>query len=299
MASDREEARQKFAEATQSFMRHIDGTVDKLPFPAEWRAGRLLIVKPDLRKLEHLEAFTALMNTMIVIDRQLQQRARDYLEEENILGLLRETQPTRDRNAFSADFVDLAMLYRLAKISGPQNLLELGSGLSTVVLGHAAEQTGGQLVCLEPNAEWAAHTLDHLPTSLRPHVSIFHAPAKRIVLGATETSVFDFHPKQIPDFIYVDGAPKGSVFAGFETVVRLEPELSPGTVIVIDGRRGAVAALLGMTNMGTVDPDMRLVQRNYDVQARGAWVRMQETDIAAGPWLGFDRFCLTMALLTD
>ena len=299
MTLDSGEARRKFARATTRFNRMVEVRVENLPFPARWHGGRLLVVKPDLTKYKDVMAAHMLHRELIRLDRELQFMARAYLAEKGVLALLEEMLRLRKVSAFKADFVDLAILHDLAEASEPQQMLELGSGLSTVVLGHAAREGGGQLICLEPSAEWALHTSNTLPVSIRPHVSVVHTPVDEVSLEGRQTRAFRLGDEPLPDFIYVDGAPSGAWFQGLETVMQLESQMIPGTVIAIDCRDDAIRAILGLANHGAPDEQERRLKRNYDIHAQGLWMRIRDTRVPVGPCFGLDNFCNLAALLTD
>jgi len=299
MRLDKGAARRCFEEATSRFDRLAAIDAETLPFPARWHGGKLLVVKPDLRSFKEADVVHLLHGAMIRRDRQLQQQAKAYLEDVGVMALLEESLESRDTGAFDADLVDLAILHDLAAVAEPQQVLELGSGLSSVILGHAAKKYNGQLICLEPSSEWAEHTASTLPVSLRPHVSVICPAVDKFALHGHDTCAFRLDSKAIPDFIYVDGAPNGAWYRGLETVIQLERDLLPGTVVVIDCRVAAIQALLGLTRLGAPDERARLMQRRYDVFAQGIWVRNRGTNIPVGPCFGLDSFCNAAAMLTD
>ncbi len=299
MTLDSGEARRKFARAATRFDRLGEIRVDSLPFPARWHGGRLLVIKPDLTVFKETDTVHLLHGDLIRLDRELQQSAKAYLEKKGVLALLQETLRLRNSSAFKADFVDLAILHDLAETSEPQQLLELGSGLSTVVLGHAARESGGQLICLEPSAEWAQHTSNTLPVSVRPHVSVIHSPVDEVDLEGEPTRAFRLRDEPAPDFIYIDGAPSGARLQGLETVMQLEPRMIPGAVVAVDSRAAAIRAILGLATHGAPDEQERRLKRSYDIHAQGLWMRLRGTDIRVGPCFGLDNICTAAALLTD
>ncbi len=278
----------------------VKGTVDALPFPVRFRAEDLVVIEPDLNEAADINGVNKLLNSIIVIDRQQQQEARIYLKECGAMDLVEQTMPKRKRAAFSADFVDLAILYRLAQTNGAKEILELGSGLSTVVLGHAASANGGHVTALEPDSNWAEHTRTTLPECLRPHVSIIHSPSETVTLRNLETRALQLPSGVLPDLIYIDGAPDGARFQGLESVMQLENDLKPGAVIAIDSRVVAVKALLGLSIEGMpMHRERRMLRRTYATIAQGMWVKPRNTKIPSGPYFGLDRFCIAAAMLIE
>ncbi len=299
LSPEQTEALKRFKDAMSLFIR-VKGTVDSLPFPVSFHAECLVVIEPDLNEAEDISGANKLLNSIIVIDRQQQQEARAYLTECGAMDLIEQTMPKRKRAAFSADLVDLAILHRLAQTTSARQILELGSGLSTVVLGHAASTNGGHVTALEPDANWAEHTRTTLPECLLPHVSVIHSPGEVVRLRNMETRAFQIPSGVLPDLIYIDGAPEGARFQGLETVMQLEPDLKPGTVIVIDSRVVAVKALLGLSIEGKpIQRAQRMLRRTYAHFAQGMWVKPRNTNMPAGPFFGLDRFCITGAMLIE
>ena len=278
----------------------VKGSVDALPFPVSFHAENLVVIEPDLNEAADINGVNKLLNSIIVIDRQQQQEARTYLTECGAMVLIEQTMPKRKRAAFAADFVDLAILHRLARTSGARQILELGSGLSTVVLGHAARANGGHVTSLEPDADWAANTQTTLPKDLVPYVSVVHSPGEDVTLKKMSTRAFRILPGVLPDLIYIDGAPDGARFQGLETVIQLERELKPGTVIVVDSRVVAVKALLGLSIDGKpIKREKRMLGRTYATIAQGMWIKPRHTKLPAGPYFGMDRICIAAAMLVE
>ncbi len=278
----------------------VKGSVGALTFPLSCHAESLAVIEPDLNDAADINGINKLMNSIIVIDRQQQQEARIYLTECGAMDLIEQTMPKRKRGAFSADFVDLAILHRLTQTSGAKQVLELGSGLSTMVLGHVASANGGHVTSLEPDANWAEHTRTTLPECLLPHVSVIHSPGEAVTLKGTQTCAFPTPSGLLPDLIYIDGAPEGAQFQGMETVMQLERDLKAGTVIVVDGRSVAVKALLSLSSLGKpLQREQRMLRRIYATFAQGMWIRPRHTKMPAGPYFGMDRFCIAAAMLVE
>lgn len=278
----------------------VKGTVDSLPFPLSCHAESLTVIEPDLNDAADINGMNKLMNSIIVIDRQQQQEARIYLTECGAMDLIEQTMPKRKRGSFAADFVDLAILHRMAQSTGARQILELGSGLSTVVLGHAASANDGYVTSLEPDAAWAAHTQTTLPKCLVSQVSVIHSPGEGVTLRGTQTCALPTPSGLLPDLIYIDGAPEGAQFQGMETVMQMERDLKPGTVIVVDSRAVAVKVLLSLSSLGKpLQREQRMLRRTYATFAQGMWIRPRHTKMPAGPYFGMDRFCLAGAMLTE
>ncbi len=299
LSPEQTEALRRFRDAASLFVR-VKGSFEGLPFPVYCHAEGLLFIEPDLNEAEDIAGVNKLINSIIVIDRQQQQEARTYLTECGAMDLIEQTMSKRKRGAFAADFVDLAILHRLARTSGARQILELGSGLSTVVLGHAASANRGHVTSLEPDSDWAAHTRMTLPKGLVPYVSVVHSPGEDVTLRKMPTRAFRMLPGVLPDLIYIDGAPDGARFQGLETVIQLERDLKPDTVIVVDSRVVAVKALLGLSIDGKpIQREKRMLRRKYATIAQGMWIKPRHTKMPAGPFFGMDRICIAAAMLIE
>jgi len=133
----------------------------------------------------------------------------------------------------------LAHLADIVRVERPRLVLELGSGTSTVWLGHVLSGTGARLVSLDHNAEYAEATLEELGRhGLRQDVEVRIAPLKLVELAGSEFSWYD--PDAIADLsevdiLLVDGPPKATgEQARWPALPMLLSRLSPGAVVLLD-----------------------------------------------------------------
>jgi hypothetical protein len=164
------------------------------------------------------------------------ERDRRRLRSAGALTPLRAFCRARPRGALPPDYTDLWFLYREVRRRRPETLLEFGSGCSTVVLAFALRQNGaGHLWSLESDKGWSAATTAALPDSLRPVVTLVHAPVReddRDVQGWSYTN----RPAVAPDLVYLDGPALTRERKVAFDVLDLEPALRPGCVVIVDGR---------------------------------------------------------------
>jgi len=106
-------------------------------------------------------------------------------------------------NSTGCSYIDYWHLYAAVKQYRPKTILELGTGASTVVLGHAVTDWGGHVVSMEESPEWYKHALDNLPRGL---------PVDIVLSETVEDSFSIFRGiryRDIPpgsyDFVFVDG----------------------------------------------------------------------------------------------
>jgi hypothetical protein len=128
---------------------------------------------------------------------------------------------------------------------GPRRrVLELGSGVSTVLLGRLLRTTGGTLVAVEHDATWCAWVAERLAAEgLEATASVVHAP-----LGQRpEHALPWFAPDGVdaalaalgapPDLLVVDGPPAfhaAEALARLPAVAELLERLAPEATIVLD-----------------------------------------------------------------
>jgi Methyltransferase domain len=171
------------------------------------------------------------------------ERDRRRLRSAGALTPLRAFCRARPRGALPPDYTDLWFLYREVRRRRPETLLEFGSGCSTVVLAFALRQNGaGNLWSLESDKGWSDATAAALPDSLRPVVTLVHAPVReddRDVQGWSYTN----RPAVAPDLVYLDG-PALLASGRWPSTCWISSRLcSLCCVVIVDGRRENVRYL--------------------------------------------------------
>ncbi len=112
-------------------------------------------------------------------------RARDAAELAQLIWLnqvMQPRQPLPPLNTWAASPDLLVALWRIIREERPARVLELGSGLSTLVMAHALEQNqeGGELVALENEALFANQTRRQLEErGLERTARVLDAPLQR------------------------------------------------------------------------------------------------------------------------
>jgi predicted O-methyltransferase YrrM len=122
-------------------------------------------------------------------------------------------------------------------VRGRRSALELGSGISTVVLGRLLADLGGRLVTIEHDAEWldvVARLVDR--AGLGDTVDLLHAP---LVDGWYERSVVTKSAEAAApvDLLLVDGPPAwrpGTELSRLPAAEVLAGYLAPGATLVLD-----------------------------------------------------------------
>ena len=121
-------------------------------------------------------------------------------------------------------------------------LVELGSGISTIVIGRLLAERGGTLTSVEHDPEWSAIVRGHLDREGLPGtVKLVDAPlephpeswdgAPWYSLGA-----IDSLPERI-DLLLVDGPPghgEGMAHSRYPALPALADRLAPGALVILD-----------------------------------------------------------------
>jgi predicted O-methyltransferase YrrM len=134
----------------------------------------------------------------------------------------------------------------------PRFIVEIGSGLSSILIGQALAMNddGGHSVSLEHDAEW----LERSQAMIKEHgvedwVRVAHAPLVDVTIGQEVFKWYDLSVVDIPpvvDLIFIDGPPEATgPLARYPAVPLLYERLRSGGVILMDdaARAGESAAM--------------------------------------------------------
>lgn len=200
--------------------------------------------------------------------------ARRYLAAEGLLPLI--LAPPGDPARIPPDLRDLARLHQALRGRRVFTVLEFGSGYSTLVMADALLKNKRDWAALQPkprarhhnpfelhavdtSPHWAAESRAMLPEHLAAVVAIHVSPAQAGTFQDRACHYYTTLPDIVPDFIYLDGPdpaavegavggltwqnPDRCVLAG--DILRMEPHLLPGTLVLVDGRRANALFLAG------------------------------------------------------
>jgi predicted O-methyltransferase YrrM len=132
----------------------------------------------------------------------------------------------------------LEVLHRIRR-QRPKNVLELGSGTSTVWIAYALEQIGGRLVSLDHDDQYAGRTSAALALhGLEGVAEVRTAPLEAVHVGGSDYRWYNLHAfadLDEVDFLLVDGPPGTTgPRARFPAVPLLEHKLSATATVVLD-----------------------------------------------------------------
>lgn len=163
---------------------------------------------------------------------------------------------------------ELGDLYRLHKFivdNRRTTVLEFGVGWSTYVMAHAMSLNNREhcesVKDLRRNNPFEVHSVDNeqrfieiaaarIPEDLSLHTYITYAAVSMVSFQGRYATEYETLPLVNPDFIYLDGPDQFNIvndIAGFSTahkdmmpmscdILKFEHFLTPGTIIVVDGR---------------------------------------------------------------
>ncbi|MBZ0291053.1 MAG: class I SAM-dependent methyltransferase [Anaerolineae bacterium] len=141
--------------------------------------------------------------------------------------------------AASPDFISL--IVTLIKQYQPRFILELGSGVSTLIEGYGLREIGeGYIVSLEHSAHFANVTSENIQRhGLQDFAQVIHTPLKSVMLHQITHLWYDTSGlENLPpiDLLIVDGpSVENQVMARYPAVPLLFQKLNPGALILVDG----------------------------------------------------------------
>ena len=207
-------------------------------------------------------------------------RARDYLATEGLLDLLRNFDPlyyprnesivdnVKDSPPISPDYQDLARIHNLIRTRKCINVLELGSGFSTLVIADALAKNSQDidrsltntklrrenpftLTSIDESKKWMELSQSRIPITLAGKINF---QLTSVILGEINGKPCTFYldlPNSGFDLFYIDGPSQYAVLGkdalGFSIanpdrmpmsgdILRIEHFIQPGSLVLFDGR---------------------------------------------------------------
>lgn len=174
---------------------------------------------------------------------KLVRTGRDQTSEvEALLQLYRELQPRAPMplsGHWALDATGLLELMFLLGTGTPKLVVELGSGTSSVWIAYALERTGGRLVSVDHDREYAERTRWLLSAhGLEKVAEVRDAPLCPLDLDGETFQWYDpavFEDVREIDLLMVDGPPLATCEnARYPALRVLEQRLSPSAIVVLD-----------------------------------------------------------------
>ncbi len=142
--------------------------------------------------------------------RMFQNRAKRKLKQNSELWSLLENYRQASRSTGCA-YSDYLTLYRYARRQKPREILECGTGISTIVLGQALREnereTGafGRLMSMEELPEFYELAQKLLPAGLKKYVEIKLSPTIEDNYAFIRGMRYRETPERDYDFVFIDG----------------------------------------------------------------------------------------------
>lgn len=182
------------------------------------------------------------------IQRELDTRYRRTEAWLAIYGVIRPTVPFQPIRPYQATPEFLRCLVQLMLEHRPALVVELGSGLSTVLAAYCIELTGhGRIISVDSEARFCQATLALLQTHrLERHVRLLHAPLVPVEDAGRPSRWYDpriiraaiGEESQPVGLLVVDGPPgKDQPLARLPAVPLLHEQLGSHTVVLVDDAR--------------------------------------------------------------
>ncbi|OJF13696.1 O-methyltransferase [Couchioplanes caeruleus] len=147
--------------------------------------------------------------------------------------------PMPSSGDFALNPTDLLDLLYLVRLRRPQLVVELGSGTSTVWLAYALEKTGGRLVSLDHDGDYARKTREQLDAhGLSAVAEVRTAPLTELAVDGKTYRWYDVEKladvRDI-DLLLIDGPPAATgPDARYPALHALQSRLAPVATVVLD-----------------------------------------------------------------
>lgn len=147
--------------------------------------------------------------------------------------------PMPSSGDFALNPTDLLELLHIVRLRRPQLVVELGSGTSTVWLAYALEKSGGRLISLDHDEDYAGKTREMLDAhGLSAVAEVRTAPLTELVADGKTYRWYDVEKLadvRDVDLLLIDGPPASTgPDARYPAMHALESRLAPVATVVLD-----------------------------------------------------------------
>ena len=193
------------------------------------------------------------------LERSLLARVRSLVRDESVRflrkhGLLeRIDEYVRGSETTGCSYGDYAALYSYVRRAKPKEILECGTGVSTVIMAQALaeneRETGvrGRITSMEELPEYYEMAKGLLPEDLLPYIDLVLSDTEEYRYGIFRGMKYRLIPKRTYDFVFVDGPNTRSAEYGDYTfdadVLSVVQAQQEPLVAMVDGRSSTCAAL--------------------------------------------------------
>ena len=173
-------------------------------------------------------------------------------------------------------FHELDVLYRHIVRHRPKYVLELGAGISTVVLAHAAEKvrrTGAPctIISMEENPSYYKELKNLFTTGVSNCVELIQSPTEDRKIGGRIARCYVTKPRHAYDFVFIDGpqVPKDANYFDGDILDVVEWN-SKAFTAYLDGRLETQENLIRLFPFAQVSFDKHHKLTRFDFPSRGS-----------------------------
>jgi len=182
---------------------------------------------------------------------------------------------------------DFAALIGRELEGGPETVVELGAGASTLLIASRLRRNGrGRLYTVEHDERYASRVAESLDRAgVRDQVTVVNAPLRRQRIGTREVEWYERSKVEegleTPiDLLVVDGPPAGGPRSRWPALPVLHPGLAFGAAVLADdGRRRDETRAAFSWRADFPDLDLR-----WEDTIRGTWVLRKRSRPRQEPW---------------
>jgi len=179
-------------------------------------------------------------------NRSIRLRARDYQQIESLFSVFSQIRfnaplPKTRGSSVAPDFI--ALLIGMIKENKPKTIIELGSGISTIISAYSLQSLcEGTVISLDHEEKYASMTRENLERhNLQGIATVIHAPLKRMAIKGNDYFWYDVDAlksiEQI-DMLIVDGPPHiENIMERYPALPLLIDRLSGNAVVILDDAR--------------------------------------------------------------
>ncbi|MCB1377027.1 MAG: class I SAM-dependent methyltransferase [Alphaproteobacteria bacterium] len=126
---------------------------------------------------------------------------RNVMRHKELAELIASNSPSTGANYF-----DYWLLYSHIRKTGAKEVLELGPGLTTLVIAQALyENGGGRVTAMEDLPQYFEALHKIIPEHLRPFIDAHLSPSHQVHYGPFRGKAYQSIPERDYDFVWVDG----------------------------------------------------------------------------------------------
>jgi hypothetical protein len=151
-------------------------------------------------------------------------------------------------NSTGCSFSDLWVLYNHTKKYKPKEILECGTGLSTIVMAQALMENAkqgyrqGRITSMEDQEKWYRHAKSIIPSQLKPYIDLIHSEKVEYCYAIFRGVGYKNVPERPYEFVFIDGpaiaAPSDGMTAFDFDYINLVKKSSNPVFGIIDKRIG-------------------------------------------------------------